>query len=488
MKKLLSLLLAVSLLLGLCCFGAAAEAGDITLKFLISTSTADFEKDHGYAVCERVAGYPIEYEILNGTEQLMLIIASGQAYDYVYLSNANYKLMMSEGALMDIKPLLEQYGSNITSSITTLWPAVTVDGGIYAIPSTAAQPDSLRCSLVARQDLLNKIGYASDKLPTTKEAFVTMLEDIKAAYPDMIPLTVSNDTKVPALITNIASAFGIETGGNREAFQLVDGHVTFLADHPQLTAYVTFVKDLYDRGLIDPEWPALTLNDARNKWIGGQAVICFDSWNGFAIDTMYDLYEGMDFSVLPLLEDENGKVHAQVYSGVGAYGGIPVTAEHPAEAIQAINNMMEDANHREIALGEEGVHYSVDENGGYIAIQPAFSEEKNISNVFIAGFYREDVYPTYWEVRLQKNAYMQRCFYDQRACVLDGGVRSPIALAPTSGVENESTLIKDTNDTLLAVVCGGDIGEIQKMTDRWHAEGGEEVVSFYDAWYAENMK
>ena len=487
MKKLVSLVLILCLVLGLGIVSAQADE-EIRLKFLISTSVADFEKDHGWSVVQEKAGYPIDFEIINGTEQLMLIISSKQAYDYVYLSGANYKLMMENDALLEIGDLIDEYGPNIKEAITTLWPAVTVDGEIYAIPSTAAQPDSLRFSITARQDLLDKIGYTADKLPKKLDEFTQMLRDIKAAYPDMIPLTIGKDTKPVALISNIASAFDINAGGNQGAYQLVDGKVTYIIDHPNLKPYLEYVQGLFNEQLIDLDWSAQTLADSRKKWIGGQAVMCYNSWNGFAIDTMYESFPGMEFSVLPLLEDENGKVHAQTYSGVGAYGGIPYTAEHPAEAIQAINNLMEWDTHKLIGLGVEGTHWEYDENGNYKAIQPAFSEEKNISNVFIAGFYREDIYPTYWEVRLQKNAYMQRCFYDQKASLLDGGERSPIAIAPSTGVENQSALESKVDDALLNFVTGGEMAKVDEAYEYWHKNGGEDVVEFYDTWYQANMK
>ena len=127
----------------------------------------------------------------------------------------------------------------------------------------------------------------------------------------MVPLALANDTKPVALISTVASAVGINAGGNQGAYQLIDGTITYIIDHPNLKPYLEYMRGLYDEGLLDYDWAAQKLADARNKWIGGQAVMVYNSWNGFAIDTMYELYEDMDFSVLPLLEDENGKVHAQ---------------------------------------------------------------------------------------------------------------------------------------------------------------------------------
>ena len=110
MKKLLAMLLVLSLTLGLGLGIVSASAEDITLKFLISAGFYDLENDLGWKVCQRVSGYKIDYEVINGTEQLMLIITSGQEYDYTYLNSKNYSLMMSEGALMDITVLLNEFG------------------------------------------------------------------------------------------------------------------------------------------------------------------------------------------------------------------------------------------------------------------------------------------------------------------------------------------------------------------------------------------
>lgn len=118
MKKLVTLMLILSLLLGVGAVSANADE-DITLKFLIASGYYDLETDLGVQACRRVAGYNLEYEQINGTEQLMLIISSQQPYDYVYLNQANYNLMMSEEALMDITDLLNEYGQEILAAFPT---------------------------------------------------------------------------------------------------------------------------------------------------------------------------------------------------------------------------------------------------------------------------------------------------------------------------------------------------------------------------------
>ncbi len=479
MKKFVSLLLILSLMLGVGMIGAHADE-DVTLHFLIASGSYDIDSDIGMQVCQRVAGYKIEYEMINGTEQLMLIISSGQEYDYCYLNSNNYNLMMSEGALMDITDLLNEYGPNIVEAFPTAWPATTVDGRIYAIPSPAAQPDSLSTSMVARKDLLDKIGY--ETVPTKLDEFIKMLEACKEAYPDMVPLTAAQSY----IISNIASAFNV-TG----LYQMIDGHVTSIVDNPNLKAYIECVRDLYARGLLDAEMPAITANDMRSKWSASKAVIAYSNWSGIEtpIAALRQLTPDMEYVVLPLLEDENGKVHAEVKYGVTAYGAIPVTSKHAAETIKAINNMIQIDNFTEIVLGVEGVHYTKKEGGGYAPIQPAFNNDKNNSNIFVSGFYREDVYPVMGEARLAKNADLQDVFYKMRASLLDGGSRSPVALAPAvTVVDNKSSLETRISDTLIAVIAGtSEVSELDNLANYWHKNGGDKIIEFYDNWYAENM-
>src|SRR5690606_13780552 len=63
-----------------------------TLKWLINSSFYDLEDDAGASITREVAGYNIEFEVISGVDQLMLIISSGEPYDYVFLTNDNYNL------------------------------------------------------------------------------------------------------------------------------------------------------------------------------------------------------------------------------------------------------------------------------------------------------------------------------------------------------------------------------------------------------------
>jgi putative aldouronate transport system substrate-binding protein len=450
-----------------------------TLKWLVSSSFYDLEADAGAKITREVSGYNIEFQVISGVEQLMLIISSGESYDYVYLSPANYNLMMNNNALMDITEPLGKYGGNITKSITTLWPATTVNGKIYAIPSTIAQPGSLLNSIVARGDLLDTAGI---KVPTTIDGFYETLVAIKKAYPKMIPLTTDAKSGYGGyFVPNLAGAFGI-TG----TWQDVKGTITPIIKHPNLKAYLEYMAKLYKEGLLDVEMPALSSKDKVAKWTSSKSVMMVNGWNGIetAIGALRELEPNMKTAVLPIMIGKDGTQVAEKRSGVGAFGAIPVTSKHPVDSIKALNSIMEMNNFTRIAMGDEGKHYTLNSDGSYKLIQPAFNNERVNSNVFVSGFYREDVYPKMWEARLSKNADLETTFNAFKASIAKIGVDNPVSLAPAvTVVDNMQALDTYVMDALNGIVAGvTPVDQLDKVIAYWDSNGGTKIEKFYNEW------
>lgn len=451
-----------------------------TLKWLINSSFYDLESDQGYQATLDAAGYNIEFEVLSGTDQLMLIVSSGESYDYVRLNMSQYNMMMSNSALMDITDLIRDYGKNITDAITTLWPATTVDGRIYAIPCTAAQPNSLRYSIVARMDLLKKANVA---VPTTLDEFYNALVDLKKAYPDMIPLSnAATSGNGGYYIPNLAGAYKVAG-----LWQEWDGKIIPIIKHPNLKAYLEYMAKLYREGLLDPEMPALKDADLNAKFTASKVVLCARSWNGVENVTgpLRELIQDVEFDVLPIMKGPDGGRLVQKYTGVGACAAVPVTSKYPVDTIKAINNIIEIDNFTSIAMGVEGVHYTKNSDGSYSLIQPAFNNERINSNVFISGFYREDVYPKMWEARLSKNADLEYIFKAMRQSIDGISEASPVALAPAvTVIDNLSALNSYVRDSLNTIVAGVEkIDYLDEVIKYWDANGGLLVEEFYNNWY-----
>jgi putative aldouronate transport system substrate-binding protein len=332
---------------------------------------------------------------------------------------------------------------------------------------------------VYRKDLLEKAGVSP---ASTAEEFYAMLKKLKTTYPDMIPLTAAGTYEQGGyFIPPITSAFGI-----RGLWQEENGAIVPIVKHPRLRAYIEYMRRLYAEDLLDKEMPALQHNAAMAKWTSSRAVMLYTGWSGSEtpIGALRELQPQMRYDVFPLLKDAGGNIHAEAWGGVQAYSGFPVTSKHPAEAIKAVNNMIELKNFTEIALGVEGKHYSLKE-GVYYPIQPAFNDEKINSYVFIAGFYREDVYPKMWETRLMKNDDLKYVFDTMKASLQGKGIKNPVALAPAvTVINNLGALNTYVRDNLIAITAGTrPISALDDLARYWDTNGGDKVTEFYNNWY-----
>lgn len=456
-----------------------------TLKWLISSGFYDLEADAGSKITREVSGYNIEFQVISGVEQLMLIISSGEPFDYVYLSRDNYNMMMNNNALLDITDQLAKNGSNIKQAITTLWPSTTSNGKIYGIPSTVAQPRSVTNSIVARGDLLEAAGIET---PSTIDGFYEMLVALKKAYPKMIPLTTDAKSGYGGyFIPNLAGAFGISG-----LWQVIDGNVKPIVKHPNMKAYLEYMAKLYKEGLLDVEMPTLSSKDKAAKWTSSKAIMMAATWNGIetSVGALRKLEPNMKVSVLPIMKGKDGKRVVEIKTGIGAIGAIPVTSQHPADSIKAIDSIIGLDNFTRIVLGDEGKHYSKNADGSYKLIQPAFNNERVNSNVFVSGFYREDVYPKMWEARLSKNADLESIFNAYKESAAGIGVEDPVSLAPSvTVIDNMSALDTYVMDSLNSIVAGTKpIGFLDDVIAYWNTNGGAKVEGFYNEWYSKNKK
>ena len=76
-----------------------------------------------------------------------------------------------------------------------------------------------------------------------------------------------------------------------------------------------------------------------------------------------------------------------------------------------------------------------------------------------------------------------------RDSLLDGGEHSPVSLAPAvTVIDNKAALETKVSDTLIAIIAGTQgIEELDTLRDYWHKNGGDEMMEFYNTWYAEVM-
>ena len=234
MKKLIVLLLTVSMLLGLVACGGETqqpvkESVSATTTESVATSESTVVEDkkpekiifwtNSFAsdpkVSEIVAAQfkektGIELEWVSypkeDYEDIMMAALMSCKEDElpdIIAAPDNLGVLLRQEMLYDLSDLIDN--NEGIKALIDRNPSITAeyersDGSIYALASSNFQS----MTIWTRQDLLDAMGA---KQPTTIDEFTQLLRDIKAAYPDMIPLTSPMSLKVLEVMSN---AFGVQ--------------------------------------------------------------------------------------------------------------------------------------------------------------------------------------------------------------------------------------------------------------------------------------
>jgi len=183
-------------------------------------------------------------------EQLGILLASRDLPDIVYFGSfagaaGAFNSWVQQGAIIPLDGLLETHGQDITGRWRDDdWARVRsdIDGRIYGIPAISDLSQAF--SLMLRADWLEALGL---DVPVTLDEWVAVLEAVRHGDPRGDGVQV---VPYSGLLRPWMNAFGIQSTD----WQVVDGKYIAFYEHPNYIEYVTFMRDLYARGLIDPEY------------------------------------------------------------------------------------------------------------------------------------------------------------------------------------------------------------------------------------------
>ena len=180
MKKLVSLLLALAMLLGVA--GIALADGDIPVTISIMQSEGDFFPKDGEPMPQElqdwfevvkhlIPGYEINVKMEyfeNPQEQLPLLLASGDIPDIVSVQGTTFMEYYNTGFfLTDLNDLLEKYGQDILKRCQEgSLEMCTINGKLVAIPS---ENYAYKNPTILRMDWVRKLGFEEKKTYTLSE-------------------------------------------------------------------------------------------------------------------------------------------------------------------------------------------------------------------------------------------------------------------------------------------------------------------------------
>ncbi|MFB9278199.1 extracellular solute-binding protein [Cohnella cellulosilytica] len=467
-----------------------ADTPKPTLKRLGVWQDSDYNNYPVAKMLEEETGYKVQYDMLpqdKAADKLNLLLASGDAYDIVNYNSdmALYSDYAQKGALTDLTPLIEQYGPNITQSVSQQsLDALKVDGKLYAIPTKVTY--QVNSSILIRTDWLDKVGMP---MPTTTDELTAVLRAFKEQDPggngdNDVPLTINGDQ---AMLDNLVGAFGMANTWND-----VDGQLVSRIMDPAYKDYVGYLSGLYQEGLLDREFVVNKGATTKEKFTSGRAGAIVVHWADFAgiVEALTKNIPDAQISFVGALKGPNGEAGFVANVGFDRLTFIPKASKHPDDAIKWINATLEPETFKKLAIGEEGVHYT-EENGAYLPILPLFNDERNLANNFMSGV-DEKLYPLYWQARAHKNPVQFEAF-DFLNNKQPDEVKIPnlLSLAPYMPVhaKNNMQLESMVTDYTIKLIAGAEpMSGLEAFQAKYQAAGGEASAKEINDWYATVQK
>ena len=452
----------------------------------------DMNEDPCKEMMEEVSGYQIKYYQLpaeNADERLMLEIASGENYDMLYrIGSGVYGQLNGKNALLDIGPLLDQYGPDIRENVSDFaWEMVTdaETGAITAIPREGTSWEETDVSgaivegLCFRDDMLAELDA---DLPVTLDDFYQLMKLYKEKTGNAGYTRARGGWD-----KDILSAFGI----GEASWYVKDGKMIPRVKMEGLADYVAFMQKLYQEGLMDNDMPINAAENATEKFVSGNAL-CTPLWFT-AVTELADSIEmyapGSKFLYATCLKkDENTPGFFSKGKGIVQVSAIPKNAAHPEDAIKWYNAISKD--YKRIYIGEENVSYEV-RDGKYYPIFPAFTEYMNSDKY--SGSAKADDENKWWQARARKTDAMAEAYeqMNEHTKEYDYYVTYESYASGLPEMQEYSTALgTEIGDLLVKGIAGGTDAQavVDEMIAAWDRDGGLACEEAMQKWYDEKKE
>ncbi|RAV02322.1 extracellular solute-binding protein [Paenibacillus sp. YN15] len=479
--------------------GAASPAASATvaatsgpkpeLKALMRWMKDDYNTYPVAKMLEEKTGYKVMYDMLPAdkpADKLNLLIASSEPYDLISVGGDNtfkalYADYAQKGALVDLTPLIDKYGPNIKKAISQKsFDAIKVNGKIFAIPHTTSV--TVGSDLMIRKDWLDKLGLP---VPTTLDELTNVLKQFKDKDPggngsNNLPLSLRGDAP---MLDNVIGAFGLSNAWND-----VGGKLIPRAMDPAFKDYLTYMSDLYKQGLIDKEFAINKDATVKEKFTSGKVGVIPVNWADVPTiaDALKKNVPTAEYLYLPALKGKDGKAGFGASFGFDRLTFVPKSSKHPEDAVKYMNAKLEEETFKNMAIGEEGKHYTF-KDGVYSPILPIFNDERNQATNYLTGI-DEVKYPIYWQARVRKD---QRLFdawdYLNQKQPSELKFANPLGLAPylAQYAKDNAQLEQLVTDYATKVIVGGEqVSGLDAFIAKYKAAGADASYKEVNDWYA----
>lgn len=365
-KKVITVLLLVALLSSITACGKKAETnadGSIAFSYILPGKFMNWMVDLAWYP-EVLKAANAKVELINGGDgdqyyqNLDLKIGSGDLKDSAIAKISQVETYGSQGALLDLKPLIDQYGPNIKKYIEAnpSYAALVTnaDGKIYGL---CQEYPTISNVTFYRADLFTKAGIT--KLPTNIAEFTDVLTQLKAANDDPNFYPFSGREGFLKYTEVFHANDNIDADGKVHGIYSVGGGYDVKSEG--FKNLIQWYYDLNQAQLVDPEWVAgIASEDSwQTKMLSGKGAICDDF---FTRPTWFMSNGGptndpdFDMQVMPAFNDADGNavMRNSIAYQTDRFLVISAKSKNAVSIIKFMDYIFSDAGRELIDYGVEG--------------------------------------------------------------------------------------------------------------------------------------
>ena len=367
LSKLLALLLVLAVTLTCTSIALGDDLPVITM--LISCDSAIPAEDAPVPMeIARQAGVELHVNFVAQADhesKLNAYIASGELPDIFRASDSLVTELVSYGAILDLRPLLEQYGEHILADGEAKYSfGVNKNGSIYALPGRMSYP----WAMAVRRDWMRNLGYEvgdESVIEMDIEAFKQLMVDFAQKDPDQDGVDdtfgITAEDGSIGMFTPIFAAYGIPAQSWASMYYDEEaGQCYSILQHPRFVEAMETFRYLYQNGGMDREFAAVSDASTEFSFL----------WNSTAGAAAWSP-AGMTNNWVPRYTeegvDENSFVYVNITDVDGTGGGyyigytgwlcVSAAAKYPEACVKLIDFLYTKEGGTLAYLGIEGVHY-----------------------------------------------------------------------------------------------------------------------------------
>ena len=402
MKKLVSLLLVLSMVLTLFSLSAVAETQEFTIavyrKEGLDKSSGTATKA-GAVNAEATTGIKINYYEIDDsavTEKVNIMLASGDLPDAFVHVASQTQIVSNLPQFVALNEYLTEENAPHLMAMFEQYPELLdmltqPDGNIYTLPiGDYSNPDNDGEGIqFINKAWLDKLGL---EMPTTTEELYEVCKAIKEGDPngngeaDEIPITFCQNNWAAHFI-NFLGSWGIceWEGGGDGYLKVEDGKAIFTPTLPEFRSALEYWHRMAEEGLLDVEG----FTQTSEQYYARLKSDCVAIYRGWTPASNFTAEKAAEFTASPVLQaSDYPEIEAvtpgQVNKFKGNLYGFAITkaCKDPAALVRWY-----DAQNADIATkmlwkyGEEGLLWEQDENGKVWALWPETTEEFTRENM-----------------------------------------------------------------------------------------------------------